>query len=282
MSKNKTKKLLERLNNRIDSVKQSAEFKEMLQFLGKFHNYSYQNSILIQLQKPDATYVAGYKQWQDKFNRHVKKGERAISILAPFTYKKKITAEKNISGQLKEIEKEVKRIYFRPVNVFDVSQTEGDPMPDLDISVADDYSRLYNPLAQYTEFKEIILTLKRLPEALKGYSRGGEIVLNKILNQTERAGVLVHELGHELLHKDGSSELSKEVKEMEAEAAAFVVMDHYGVDIKSDKYLALYKESYDLKQSLKRIDNLASEIINFCDDYLIKNKENDKKLKEVV
>jgi Zn-dependent peptidase ImmA (M78 family) len=121
-----------------------------------------------------------------------------------------------------------------------------------------------------------------LPEALKGYSRGGEIVLNKILNQTEKAGVLVHELGHELLHKDGSSELSKEVKEMEAEAAAFVVMDHYGVDIKSDKYLALYKESYDLKQSLKRIDNLASEIINFCDDYLLQNSEADKKLKEVI
>ena len=83
-----------------------------------------------------------------------------------------------------------------------------------------------------------------LPEALKGYSRGGEIVLNKILNQTERSGVLVHELGHELLHQKDESELSKEVKEMEAEAAAFVVMDHYGVDIKSDKYLALYKESY--------------------------------------
>jgi antirestriction protein ArdC len=282
MGKTKTKKLLERLNNRIDSVKESAEFKEMLQFLGKFHNYSYQNSILIQMQKPDASYVAGYKQWQKKFNRHVKKGEKAISILAPFTYKKKITEEKKVSGQLKEVEKEVKRIYFRPVNVFDVSQTEGDPLPDLDISVDDDYSRLYNPLAQYTEFKEKILTLKKLPEALKGYSRGGEIVLNKILNQTEKAGVLVHELGHELLHKDGSSELSKEVKEMEAEAAAFVVMDHYGVDIKSDKYLALYKESYDLKQSLKRIDNLASEIINFCDDYLLQNSEADKKLKEVI
>jgi antirestriction protein ArdC len=282
MSKTKTKQLLECLNNRIDSVKKSAEFKEMLQFLGKFHNYSYQNSILIQLQKPDATYVAGYKQWQEKFNRHVKKGEKAISILAPFTYKKKITDQKKIDGQLKEVEKEVKRMYFRPVNVFDVSQTEGDPLPDLDISVADDYSRLYNPLAQYTEFKEIILTLKRLPEALKGYSRGGEIVLNKILNQTEKAGVLVHELGHELLHKDGSSELSKEVKEMEAEAAAFVVMDYYGVDIKSDKYLALYKKSYDLKQSLKRIDNFASEIINFCDVYLLQNSKANQKMKEVI
>jgi len=282
MSKNKTKKLLEQLNKRIDSVRESEEFRSMLQLLGKFHNYSYQNSILIQMQKPDASYVAGYKQWQNKFNRHVKKGEKAISILAPFTYKKKVTEEKKVGGQLKEVEKEVKRMYFRPVNVFDVSQTEGDPLPNLNISVADDCSRLYKPLAQYTEFKDIILTLKMLPEALKGYSRGGEIVLNEILNQTERSGVLAHELGHELLHQKDKSELSKEIKEMEAEAAAFVVMDHYDVDIKSDKYLALYKESYDLKQSLKRIDSLASEIINYCDDYLIENNEVDKKLKEVV
>ena len=282
MGKNKTKMLLEQLNNRIDSVRNSDEFKSMLQFLGKFHNYSYQNSILIQMQKPDASYVAGYKQWQKKFNRHVKKGEKAISILAPFTYKKKVTAEKKVDGKIKEVEKEVKRMYFRPVNVFDVSQTEGDSLPNLDISVVDDCIRLYKPLAQYTEFKDIILKLKMLPEALKGYSRGGEIVLNKILNQTERAGVLVHELGHELLHQKDESELCKEVKEMEAEAAAFVVMDHYGVDIKSDKYLALYKESYDLKQSLKRIDNLASEIINYCDDYLLQSKEADKKLKEAI
>ena len=282
MRKNKSKKLLEQLNNRIDSVRESEEFKSMLQFLGEFHNYSYQNSILIQMQRPDASYVAGYKQWQKKFNRHVKKGEKAISILAPFTYKKRVAEEKKIDGQLKEVEKEVKRIYFRPVNVFDVSQTEGDPLPNLDISVSDDYSRLYKPLAHYTKFKNITLTLKVLSESLKGYSRGGKILINKILNQTERSGVLAHELGHELLHQKDESELSKEIKEMEAEAAAFVVMDHYGVDIKSDKYLALYKESYDLKQSLKRIDNLASEIINYCDDYLIKKNEADKKLKEVI
>src|SRR6056297_3317887 len=105
MSKNKTKKLLEKLNNKIDTVQESAEFKNMLQFLGKFHNYSYQNSILIQLQKPDASYVAGYKQWQKKFNRHVKKGEKAISILAPFTYKKKVK-KSNLNSNLEE-EKEV-------------------------------------------------------------------------------------------------------------------------------------------------------------------------------
>jgi hypothetical protein len=282
MSKNKTKKLLEKLNNKIDSVQDSAEFKNMLQFLGKFHNYSYQNSVLIQLQKPDASYVAGYKQWQKKFNRHVKRGEQAISILAPFSYKKTVIESKKVSGQIKKVEKEVKKLYFRPVSVFDISQTEGDPLPNFDISIGDDYSRLYNPLAQYTEFKNVILTLKILPEALKGYSTGGKIVLNKILNQTERAGVLVHELGHELLHHDSKCKLSREIKEMEAEAAAFVVMNHYGVDIKSDKYLALYKESYDLKQSLKRIDNLASEIINYCDDYLLKNNEANKKLKEVI
>jgi len=170
LAQNKTKKLLEQLNNRIDSVKDSDEFKNMLKFLGKFHNYSYQNSILIQLQKPDASYVAGYKQWQNKFNRQVKKGEKAIFILAPFTYKKKITEEKQVNGQLKEVEKEIKKIYFRPVSVFDLSQTEGDPLPKLDISINDNCAELYKPFAEYTSFKEIMLTLKKLPKALKGYS----------------------------------------------------------------------------------------------------------------
>jgi len=283
MSKAKTKKLLKKLNQKIDSVQNSDEFKEILKTLGKFHSYSYQNRILIQLQKPEATLVAGYKQWQKKFDRHVKKGEKAISILAPFIYKKKVTEEKNVNGQLREIEKEVKKMYFRPVNVFDVSQTEGKPLPSIDITVADTNSKLLLPLKKFIETKDISLEIKVLKEGLKGYSQGGKIVIDKKLNDTEKSGVLVHETAHELLHdKESRKNMSKEIKEMEAEAVAFIVMDHYGVEIKSDKYLALYKKSYDLKQSLKRISKIASEIIGFVDEYLLKNNEANEKLKEVI
>ena len=89
MAKVKTSELLKELDERIDNVQSSEEFKEVLEFFSKFHNYSYHNSILIMLQKPDATLVSGYRQWKKKFNRHVKKGEKGIAILAPFTYKKK-------------------------------------------------------------------------------------------------------------------------------------------------------------------------------------------------
>jgi len=283
MSKEKTKKLLNKLNQKIESVQNSDEFKEILKTLAKFHNYSYQNRILIQLQKPEATLVAGYKQWQKKFDRHVKKGEKAISILAPFTYKKKVTEEKNVNVQLREVEKEVKRMYFRPVSVFDVSQTEGKPLPSIDIAVKDTNSKLLLPLKKFLETKDIKLEIKELKEGLKGYSQGGKIVIDKKLNDTEKAGVLVHETAHELLHdKESRQHMSKEIKEMEAEAAAFIVMNHYGVEIKSDKYLALYKKSYDLKQSLKRISNIVSEIIGFLDQYFINQSIDNEKLKEVI
>lgn len=283
MSKAKTKKLLTKLNQKIDTVQNSDEFKKILKTLSKFHSYSYQNSILIQLQKADATFVAGYKQWQKKFDRHVKKGEKAISILAPFTYKKKVTEEKNINGQLKEIEKEVKRMYFRSVSVFDVSQTEGKPLPNIDITVADSNSHLLLPLKKFTETKDINLEIKKLRKGLKGYSEGGKIVIDKKLNDTEKSGVLVHEIANELLHdKESRQEMSKEIKEMEAEAAAFIVMDHYGVEIKSDKYLALYKKSYDLNQSLKRISKIASEIIGFVDQYFLNESNETTRQKEAI
>ncbi|ADQ13571.1 ArdC-like ssDNA-binding domain-containing protein [Halanaerobium hydrogeniformans] len=283
MVKIKTKELLSRLNQKIDSVQNSDEFKKILKTLSKFHNYSYQNSILIRQQNPEATLVAGFKQWQNNFDRHVKKGEKAIAILAPFTYKKTVTEEKEVKGGIKEVEKEVKRMYFRPVYVFDVSQTEGKPLPRIDITVKDSNDKLLLPLKKFLQSKEISLEIKELKRGLKGYSKGGKIVVDKKLNDTEKAGVIVHETAHELLHDKGSrKKMSKEIKEMEAEAAAFIVMEHYGVEIKSDKYLALYKKSYDLNQSLKRISKIASEIIGFLDDYLLNKSSENKKLKEVV
>src|SRR6056297_3702449 len=125
MSKRKVKELLEELDERIEKVQSSEEFKEYLQFFSRFHNYSYHNILLIKMQKPEARYVAGYKQWQKKFNRHVKKGEKGIMILAPYKYKKKVTELKKEVNEGNIVEKEVKKekqfISFRPVYVFDIS-----------------------------------------------------------------------------------------------------------------------------------------------------------------
>jgi len=290
MSKQKTKNLLEKLDKRIEGVKNSKEFKEMLKFFSKFHDYSYQNTILIQLQKPDATYVAGYRQWQKKFNRQVKKDEEGIAILAPFTYNKTVTEikEKEVDGQMieTEVQKEVPKVYFKPVYVFDISQTEpiddteDNELPTFDISLKNDGTSLLKPLSEFGVSQKISITYRNLPEGTQGYLKGDNIIIDDNLNDTEKASILAHELGHALLEHTGDN-LSKEIKELEAEAVAFVVMDHYGIEIKSDRYLALYKKDYDLKESLKRIHKVTTRIIEFC-DRISENKINASDMMEII
>ena len=276
MSKTNTQQLLKELVERIEQVKNSEEFKEVLKSFSKFHNYSYQNTILIQMQKPDASYVAGYKQWKEKFDRYVKKGENGIAILAPFTYKKEEIKIKTveIDGELieKEVEETVSKTYFRPVYVFDISQTEGEPLPTINTSLENERSDLLKPLKEFSTTQDIEVETRPLSNSLRGYSEGGKIVLDKNTNDTDRAGILVHELAHELLHnKEERMKLSKEIKELEAEATSFVVLNHYDIETKSDKYLALYKKSYDLEKSLARIKRISSKIISFCDDWIQNN-----------
>jgi len=276
MAKTTTKELLKDLDKRIEKVQNSKQFKKILESFSKFHNYSYQNNILIHMQKPNATFVAGYKQWEDKFNRHVKKGENGIAILAPYTYKKKETKIKTveIDGEFveKEVEETVKKTYFKTVYVFDVSQTKGEQLPTIDTSLENKKSDLLKLLKKFSYTEEIKVKTKTLSGTLKGYSDGGKIVLNNNTNNTEKASILVHELAHELLHnKKDRRNLNKEVKEMEAESVSFIVMNHFGIKTKSDKYLALYKKSYDLEESLFRIKKISSKIISFCDDW-IQNK----------
>ena len=292
MSKNKTKNLLEKLEEKIDKVQKSKEFKKMLQFFSKFHDYSYRNTLLIQLQKPNATYVAGYRQWQEKFNRQVKKGEEGIAILAPFTYSKTISEieEVEVDGEIieKEIKKEVPKVYFKPVYVFDITQTEpiddkDSKIPKLDISLKNDCTELLKPLTQFGITQNLSVNYKDLPEGTEGYLKKDNIVIDDNLNETEKTSILVHELAHALLeHDDDENKLTREIKELEAEAVAFVVMDHYGLKIKSDRYLALYKKDYNLKESLKRIHKIATRIIDFCDRWLSDRNVNTPEMMEMI
>jgi len=291
MSKTKTKNLLEKLDKKIDEVKSSDEFHEMLKFFSKFHDYSYHNTILIQLQKPDASYVAGYRQWQKKFNRQVKKGEEGIAILAPFSYKKTVTEveEVEIDGEIieTEVQKEVPKVHFKPVYVFDISQTEpiddteDSELPTLDTGLQNNGgSELLKPLTEFAINQDLSITYKSLPEGTEGYFKGDNIIIDDNLNDTEKASILVHELGHAMLKHDVN--LSREIKELEAEAVAFVVMDHYGIEIKSDKYLALYKKDYDLKESLKRIHKVATRIIEFCNRISNHNIDTPETMMEII
>ena len=267
MSKKKVKKLLERLNKKIDHVKSSEEFKEYLMFFSKFHDYSYQNILLIKMQQPDASLVAGYKQWQKKFNRHVKKGEKGLMILAPYKYSKQVTiSEKDrIEGEIieKEVEIEKEFINFRPVYVFDISQTEGEPVPRWQIEVEDTRKDLLNPLLNYTIKRGIEVEFRRIRDCLKGYSKGDKVVINDKLNDTEKVAVLAHEVAHEDLHYDcDDRKLTEEIVELEAEAVSFLVSEYFNIDNPSERYLALYKKSYDLGESFKRINRVSRNIIN--------------------
>ncbi len=260
----KTKELLKRLDEKIDQVQSSDEFKEILKTFSQFHNYSYHNSLLIKMQCPEASHVAGFRQWQKKFNRNVKKGETGIAILAPFSFKKTVTEIKD--GE--EVEKEINKTYFRPVYVFDISQTEGEPLPEMDLSIDSANIDLLSPLIELIEKESLIVEFKLLPKRLDGYLKEDKIVVDKSTNETEQASILIHELAHYYLHQktDEKEGLTKEIVEMEAESVAFVVMDHFGVEIKSDKYLALYKESYDLSDSLQRINKVSSKILSFLEE----------------
>ena len=266
----KVKELLKRLDESIDQVQSSSEFKEILKTFSKFHNYSFQNSLLIKLQKPEATFVAGYKQWQDKFNRHVKKGEKGIAILAPFTAKKKVIESKEVQVgntiQEREIEREVKQTYFRPVYVFDVSQTEGEPLPELDLSVGDSLEiDLLDKLIDLAASESLSVEFKPLPDKLDGYINNKTITIKENTDNTEKASIFIHELAHYYLHKNinNKDNITKEIVEMEAESVAYVVMNYFGVDINSDKYLALYKKDYELVESLKYIKSNSKLILDF-------------------
>ena len=264
----KTKELLKSLDEKIKKVQSSDEFKEILKTFSKFHNYSFQNSLLIKMQCPEASFVAGFRQWQNKFNRNVKKNEKGIAILAPFTFNKKVTEVKEVQVgntiQEREIERTVKQTYFKPVYVFDISQTEGDPLPELDLSVDDNLEfNLLDRLIGLADSESLKVEFKSLNEKLDGYINNETITIREEANDTEKASILVHELAHYYLHQniESKDELTKEIIEMEAEAVAFVVMDHFNIEIKSDKYLALYKKSYDLNESLKKINKASNKII---------------------
>ena len=307
MAKKTTQKLLEELDERIEKVKSSEKFKEIMEFFSKnFHNYSYKNILLIQMQCPNAKLVKGYKQWKE-LDRYVLPREKRkekrevrtdpIRILAPQFYfktvkeinksnqeeikKAKEKAEQYSTYKIEEKNNKVilkqEKTYFKYVNVYDISQTAGKPIPSMDLNLKDNFGRLLQPLHEFSSQLDIDVEFKTLSEDLRGYSKKDIIVIDSNSNDTEKTSVWIHELAHELLHnKEDRIKLSREIKEMEAEAVSFIVMKHYDIEIKSDKYLALYKKDYNLKKSLKRIHQVSTKIIEYCDNWLA--DENEKEM----
>ncbi|MEO1279732.1 MAG: ArdC family protein [Planctomycetota bacterium] len=237
----------------------SAELDCFLAAMSRFHVYSVRNILLILSQKPEATRVAGFHTWRS-FGRHVKKGEKGIAILAPMLVRK--AGHDREAGDGDEDPERILR--FRVVHVFDVSQTEGEPLPE-PARAGGDPAEFLDRLETFVVVSGITLEYVGDLGRAEGLSSGGAIRIRQGLKPAERFSVLVHELAHEILHHgEGVERPSKTVRETEAEAVAHIVGNAVGLDVgsASSDYIRMYRgDSATLMDSLDRIQRAACVII---------------------
>ena len=261
----RVKELTQQLETGIQDLYASARYGEYLAMLSKFHKYSYGNVMLIMMQCPHASMVAGFQTWKKAFQRSVKKGERGIRVLAPCPVRRKLETPANPAEETEDIYIP----YFKAVTVFDISQTEGKELPaqivtDLTGNV-DGYNNLFNRLVEYSGLPVIF---EPLPDGYKGsfYREEQRIALAPGMSQTQTIKTLVHEIAHSKLHNDGEKR-DRNVKEVEAESVAYVVCCRLGIDTSdySFGYVAGWSKNKalpELKTSLEVIRSTAAGIID--------------------
>lgn len=286
--------ITDKLEKGVHDVFESSNYKQFLSCMSKFHNYSLNNILLIMCQKPDASLVAGYQSWQRDHKRYVKKGEKGIQILAPTPYKVKLeqdkidadTHQKVLDDQGNPVKEtiEVERPAFRIATVFDVSQTDGEPLPSLGVD------ELTGSVEHYGEMHMALMDIAKVPiiyEQIKGGAKGyyspaeQKIAINYGMSEVQTLKTMVHEIAHSELHnrevlKNLDKPKDNHTKEVEAESVAFCVCAHYGIaDAGSDSvgdysfaYIAGWssgKETPELKASLQTIRDTACMLIDRID-----------------
>ena len=241
----------------------SAALTAYLAVMSRFHKYSWANCLLIAMQRPEATRVAGFRAWLG-FGRHVRKGEKGIAILAPIICKAKNETKDQNNEDASILETGSRLVGFRTAYVFDVSQTDGQDLPEF-ASLKGDPEQYLERLKALVASHAITLDYDASIEPAKGVSRGGRITLLPNLPAAEEFSTLIHELSHEKLHRtDRRAETSKTVRETEAEAVAFVVSHAIGLDTNTAAvdYIKLYNgDRATLSASLQFIQSTAAEIL---------------------
>lgn len=241
----KTAGLLEQLEKGVQEVFTSDRFQRWLDVQSRFHRYSASNTILIWLQRPEASRVAGYKAWQ-KLNRQVRKGEKGISIFAPMIYKNE-DDEEEIKG-------------YRPVTVFDVSQTDGEPLPEIAEEItteAEEAERIIEGLREFAnELGLTVETYEKGAHHAHGYFSPEErkIAVREAAS-VQTAKTFTHEVTHALTHKD---ETDRAKAEIIAESTAYIVLHHFGID--TSEYSFDYVASWSLGEKPEIIREVASTI----------------------
>lgn len=289
--KDQMKELTDRLKEGGRQVFESGKYEEYLRVMSKFHHYSYRNTLLIAMQRPDATMVAGYESWKKKFGRQVNKGEKAIKILAPSPYRTKKKMEvidrntqkpvRREDGTILTEEVEVTVPAFRVTNVFYVAQTSGRPLPSL-------FENIDGDVKGFENFFEAVKTISPVPIGFEpmsdkdGYYHQVDkrIALREGMSERQTAAAAIHEISHAMLHALDMERLPESLKErgkdkrtmeVEAESIAYVVCQRYGIETGANSfgYIAMWSKDKtlpELQASLKIIRDTASDMIGKIDE----------------
>ena len=299
----KLKEITDRLEQGIMELFDSDRYKEYLRVMSKFHNYSFNNTLLIAMQKPDASLVAGFQSWKNNFKRNVVKGEKGIKILAPSPFKIKQEMEKidpatqkpviGADGKPVKEEKEITIPAFKVVSVFDVSQTEGKELPDIAVDMlTGDVERFKDVFAALEKTSPVPIGFEKIAGNSHGYYHLEEkrIAIDEGMSELQTIKTAIHEIAHAKLHdidpnapkEEQAGRPDRRTREVQAESVAYAVCQHYGLDTSdySFGYVAGWssgRELDELKSSLETIRSTAAEIINSIDEHLQEiQKERDK------
>ena len=290
----KLKEITDRLEQGITELFESERYREYLRVMSKFHNYSINNTLLIAMQKPDASLVAGFSAWKNNFGRNVMKGQKGIKIIAPSPYKvkqemKKIdphTQQPIIGKDGKPVteEKEITIPAYKVVSVFDVSQTEGKELPDIAVDeLTGDVERYRDFFAALEKTSPVPIGFEQIPGSSHGYYHleDKRIAIQEGMSELQTLKTAIHEIAHAKLHdidlnapeNEQQPRVDRRTREVEAESVAYTVCQHYELDTSdySFGYVAGWssgRELSELKSSLETIRSAAAEIINSIDETL--------------
>ena len=282
--KQRVQELTDKLEQGLQDLFNSDSYRNYLTTMSKFHNYSFNNTLLIAMQKPDATLVAGYKAWQKNFERHVNKGEKAIRILAPAPYKIKEERDKidpvtqelllDKDGNPQKEEVEITIPVFRAVSVFDVAQTDGKPIPELAAKeLLSDVEGYQDMIRAVEAISPVPIELEEIAGDSKGYydSEAKRIAVQENMSESQTLKTMIHEVAHSKLHskeveQDEQMRKDRNTKEVEAESVAYTVCQHFGIDTSdySFGHIAGWSSGRDTKElraSMDTIRKTASELI---------------------
>ena len=276
----------------IKELFESEKYMRYLSVMSRFHRYSVNNTMLIYMQKPDATLVAGYNKWKNQFERHVKRGEHGITIIAPTPYKKKIEEQKldpdtkapmlDQDGKVIMEEREVEIPMFRPVKVFDVSQTDGKPLPELASSLSGNVQNYEAFMEALRRSAPVPLSVEPMAANMDGYFSPDRqrIAIREGMSEVQTVSAAVHEIAHSKLHnyakaqeeaaragdKEPPKKKDRNTEEVEAESISYAVCQYYGIQTGENSfgYIANWsqgKELPELRASLETINKAAGELI---------------------